>query len=103
MLRPRRLALAGAAAAAALALTGCSQPSAANDNTNPRQDDRTVTPPTVLRTPVRVPEVEATVELPGPTGGAVGEVEPSGGTTFSPGPDGEGEQAETSQQGPDGG
>ena len=104
MLRPRRLALAGAAAAAALALTGCSQPTAANDNTNPSQDDRTITPPTVLRTPVKVPTAEPTVDLPGPTGGAPGDIEPSGGTTFSPAPPGEegGEQAETSQSGPDG-
>ena len=103
MLAPR-LALAGAAAAA-LVLTGCSQPDAANDNTNSQLTDRTITPPTVIRTPVRVPEAEPTVDLPGPTGGpAAGDPSPTGGTTFSPAPPGEegGEQGETSQQGPDG-
>lgn len=57
-----------AAAAAALAVSGCSQPTPANDNTNPRQGARTITPPTVLRTPVQVPDAEATAPRPGPDG-----------------------------------
>lgn len=64
---PRRRpapAATAAAAVAALALSGCSQPSTALDNPETRQDSRTVTPPTVLRTPVRVPEAPAVVEPP---------------------------------------
>ncbi len=90
MPRPR---LALAVTVAALALTGCTQPTSALDNTNPRQDSRTITPPTILRTPVSVPTAPPTVPLPGPTGGAPGE-DPELTTTFSPGPDGEGVQAE---------
>ena len=59
-MHPPRLALA--VVAAAFALSGCAQVSEANDNTNPQQDSRTVTPPTVLRTPVRVPEAPPTVD-----------------------------------------
>jgi hypothetical protein len=66
-----RLALAGAAATA-LALTGCGQESVANDNRDARVTDRTVTEPTIIRTPVRVSEAPATVPLPGPTGAAGG-------------------------------
>jgi hypothetical protein len=55
---------AAAAAVAALVLSGCSQPSTALDNPETRQDSRTITPPTVLRTPVRVPDAPATVEPP---------------------------------------
>jgi hypothetical protein len=69
-----RLALAGAAAVTALALSGCSQPSAANDNTDALRRDRTTSGPTIIRTPVRVPSPEATVPQPGPTGGAPGAV-----------------------------
>jgi hypothetical protein len=96
-----RLALAGAAAASALALAlaGCSQPTTANDNRNSQRTDRTITEPTILRTPVKVSEAPATVPLPGPTGGPVGEP-PDQNATFSPGPGGE--TAETSEQGPDG-
>ena len=85
-----------AVAAAALALTACTQPTTALDNTNPQQEDRTITPPTVIRTPVKVPSAPPTVPLPGPTGGAPGE-EPELTTSFSPGPDGEGEQADNGE------
>lgn len=70
MPRPR---LALAVTVAALALTGCTTPTTATDNTNPRQDARTITPPTILRTPVAVPEAPPTVPLPGPDGDATGE------------------------------
>ncbi len=50
----RRPALAVAVAATALAVSGCAQVSTANDNARFDQGDQTVTPPTVLRTPVRV-------------------------------------------------
>ena len=88
-----RLRSALAVAVTALALTACTQPTTALDNTNPQQEDRTITPPTIIRTPVKVPTAPPTVPLPGPTGGAPGE-EPEVTTSFSPGPDGEGEQAE---------
>lgn len=91
---PRSPLALAAVAAAVLAVSGCSQPSDANDNTNSQLTDRTVTPPTVIRTPVRVPTAPPTVPLPGPTGGAPGE-EPEITTSFSPGPDGEGEQADS--------
>lgn len=58
--------LAGATLAV-LALAGCSQSDSANDNPDPRQDSRTVVPPTILRTPVEVPDAPATVPLPGRT------------------------------------
>ena len=90
MPRPRS---ALAVAVTALALTACTQPTTALDNTNPRQDQRTITEPTIIRSPVRVPTAPPTVPLPGPTGGAPGE-EPELITTFSPGPDGEGVQAD---------
>jgi hypothetical protein len=61
--RPR---LALSVAVAALALTACTQPTTALDNTNPRQQDRTVTQPTILRTPAKVPTAPPTVQLPGP-------------------------------------
>ncbi|HWH29711.1 MAG TPA: hypothetical protein VNU26_12225 [Mycobacteriales bacterium] len=82
-----RLALAGAAAA--LVLTGCGQPDAANDNTNPLPDDRPQTQPTIIRTPVKVSEAPRTVPLPGPTGGQQGEP-PEGGSEGDSehGPDG---------------
>ena len=96
-----RLALAGAFAVAALTLAGCGQEESANDNTNPRPQNQPVAEPTIIRTPVQVDEAPATVPLPGVTGGPVGEPA-EGQTTFSPGPDGEGEQAESSQQGPTG-
>lgn len=98
MLVPR---LAPAGAVAAVVLTGCSQPSAANDNPNPLPEDRPVAEPTIIRTPTKVDEAPLVVPLPGPTGGLPGE-DPEPRTSFSPGPDGEGEQAETSEQGPDG-
>lgn len=63
----RRLAPAATAAAAvtaALVLSACSQPSTALDNPETRQQDRPITPPTVLRTPVRVPDAPATVQPP---------------------------------------
>jgi hypothetical protein len=63
----RRLAPAATAAAAvtaALVLSACSQPSTALDNPETRQDSRTITPPTVLRTPLRVPSAPATVQPP---------------------------------------
>ena len=94
MPRPR-LALAMAVTAVALTTAGCSQPEVANDNTNSQQTDETITPPTVIRTPVRVETAPPTVPLPGPTGGAPGE-QPEITTSFSPGPDGEAEQAENS-------
>lgn len=62
MPRPR---LALVVAAVALAVSGCAQLPGANDNTGSSQGDRTVTPPTVLRTPVRVPDAPATVPLRG--------------------------------------
>ena len=93
-----RLALAGALATAALALAGCSQPTTANDNRNSQRSDRTVVEPTIVRTPVRVDEVPSSVPLPGATGGPQGE--PQVDATFSPGPGGE--QAESSENGPDG-
>ena len=97
-----RLALAGAAAAAALGLTGCAQLEPANDNTNPRPKNQPVAEPTIIRTPVQVDSAPATVPLPGVTGGPQGDpIE--GQTTFSPGPNGEGEQAEQGQQRPEGG
>jgi hypothetical protein len=99
---PKKLVLPVALAAAALAVTGCTQPTDALDTTNPQFNDRTVTPPTVLRTPVRVPSAPPTQPLPGPTGGAPGE-EPEVLTSFTTGPDGEPQQAENGQQGPDGG
>lgn len=68
-----RPALALAAAAAAVVLSGCSQPSDANDNTNSQQTDRTITPPTVIRTPVAVPEAPGSVPLPGPSNEAKAE------------------------------
>ena len=95
MPRPR-LALALAAAAVVLTTAGCSQPEVANDNTNSQLTDRTVTPPTVIRTPVRVETAPPTVPLPGPTGGAPGE-QPEVTTTFSPAPDGGDAQAENDQ------
>ena len=95
MPRPR-LALAMAAAAVALTTVGCSQPEVANDNPNSQQGDRTITPPTVIRTPVKVDEAPPTVPLPGPTGGAPGE-QPEITTSFSPGPNGEDAQAENDQ------
>lgn len=94
MPRPR-LALALAVTAVAVTTAGCSQPEAANDNTNSQQTDRTVTRPTIIRTPARVETAPPTVPLPGPTGGAPGE-QPEVTTSFSPGPDGEAEQAENS-------
>jgi hypothetical protein len=93
--RPR-LAIALAVTAVALTTAGCSQPEVANDNTNSQQTDRTITPPTVIRTPVRVPTAPPTVDLPGPTGGAPGE-QPEITTSFSPGPNGEDGQAENDQ------
>lgn len=89
-----RLALAGAAAVVALGLSGCSQPTVANDNTDAQVTNRTSTQPTIIRTPVKEPSVEPTVPLPGPTGGAPGQV-PNQSPTFSPG----GGQAATSEQG----
>ncbi len=86
-----RLALAGAAAA--VALTGCSQPSTANDNRDSQRSDRPLVQPTVLRTPVKVDEAPVTVPLPGPTGGP--QEERSTGH-------GGGSGAETSEHGPDG-
>ncbi len=68
MPRPR-LALALAVTAVALTAAGCAQPEAASDNTNSSQTDRTITPPTIIRTPVRVETAPPTVPLPGPTGG----------------------------------
>ena len=70
MLRPRSAPAAlavPAAVVAALLLAGCSQPTSALDNPG-RQDAETVTPPTVIRTPVAVPDAPLTVPLPGPTG-----------------------------------
>ena len=69
-----RLALA-AAATAALALTGCGQFDAANDNTNPLPDDRPVAEPTIIRTPVKVSEAPRTVPLPGSSADEHGEGE----------------------------
>ncbi len=88
-----RLALAGAAAAVALALTGCAQPTAANDNRNSQRGDRPLVQPTVVRTPVKVDEAPLTVPLPGPTGGP--QEERSTGQQ-------EGGGAESSERGPDG-
>ena len=68
MLVPRR-ALAGAAAA--VVLTGCSQPS--NDSPNPLSEDRPAAEPTIVRTPTTVDEAPLVVPLPGPTGGLPGE------------------------------
>jgi hypothetical protein len=93
---PRPALALALSAAAVLAVSGCTQPSTALDNPGSQQGDRTVTPPTVLRTPVRVPTAPPTVPLPGPTGGAPGE-EPEVTTSFSPSPEGEGEQAENTQ------
>lgn len=89
-----RLFLAGAAAV--VALTGCAQPEPANDNLDPRPQNMPIAEPTIVRTPVQVDSAPATVPLPGVTGGPQGEPQ-EGQTTFSPGPDGEGEQAEPSQ------
>ena len=61
-----RARIALAVAAAALAVSACGQPEEANDNPNSQQGDRTVTPPTVLRTPVKVSEAPGVVESPGP-------------------------------------
>lgn len=83
-----RLALAGAVAVGVLALAGCTaQPTDATNNTDPLSNDRTVTQPTIIRTPVKVPSVAPTQPLPGPTGGAPGAV-PNQSPTFSPGPNG---------------
>ena len=88
-----RLALAGAVTVAVLGLTGCGQEEAANDNTNRRSGNMPVTQPTIIRTPVKAPgELPTAVPLPGPTGGPQGEPEDAV----------EGEDSETSQQGPDG-
>ena len=96
MPRPR-LAIALAVTAVALTTAGCSQPDVARGNSDTQErTEQTITPPTVIRTPVRVPTAPATVPLPGPTGGAPGE-EPEITTSFSPGPDGEGGQAENDQ------
>lgn len=57
--------LALVVAAVALAVSGCTQLPGANDNTGSLQGDRTITPPTVLRTPVRVPDAPATAPLRG--------------------------------------
>ncbi len=70
MLRPRSAPAALAvpvAVVAALLLSGCSQPTSALDNPG-RQDSETVTPPTVIRTPVVVPTAPLTVPQPGPDG-----------------------------------
>jgi hypothetical protein len=95
-----RLALAAAVGAAAFSLAGCSQVPTANDNTNPLSTDRTKTQPTIIRTPVRVSEAPLTVPLPGATGGPIGEPPAGAGPSFSPGPGGE--DATSSQNGPDG-
>jgi hypothetical protein len=84
-----RLALAGVAAAAALALTGCGQEPVANDNRIQLNTDRTAVEPTIIRTPVRVDDAPATVPLPGATGAPQGERVSPTGSPFSPGPDGE--------------
>lgn len=91
-----RPALALVAVCTALLLSGCSQPSDANDNTNSQQTDRTITPPTVIRTPVRVPTAPPTVPLPGPTGGAPGAA-PDATDSFSPAPGGGSEQGAPDQ------
>jgi hypothetical protein len=101
-----RLALVGAVSAGqivlALSLAGCTQPSTANDNRNPLSTDRTQTQPTIIRTPVRVEDAPLTEPLPGPTGGPVGSPPAGAGPSFSPGPGTEGDDAESSQGGPDG-
>jgi poly(3-hydroxybutyrate) depolymerase len=74
-----RLALAGLATAAAVALTGCAQDPVANDNPFQLNTDRTAVEPTIIRTPVRVDgDVPAVVPLPGPKGGPQGEAQGQG-------------------------
>ncbi len=91
-----RLALAGVAAATALALTGCGQAPVANDNPIKLNTDKTAVEPTIIRTPVRVEDAPATVPVPGATGGPQGSPPGVTGSPFSPGPDGE--VAELDQQ-----
>lgn len=60
-----RLALAVAAVAIALTVSGCTQLPGATDGPGAKQGNRTITPPTVLRTPVVVPDAPATAPLRG--------------------------------------
>jgi hypothetical protein len=99
---PARLALAGAVTVLAASLAGCTQPSTANDNRNALRTDRTDTQPTIIRTPVRVPDAPLGQPLPGPTGGPIGSPPAGAGPSFSPGPGAEGDDAESSQGGIDG-
>lgn len=63
----------------ALALSGCASQ---GTGPNPGSSDRTVTQPTIIRTPVRVPSAAATVPLPGPTGGTPGVAPNQSPTTY---------------------